>query len=117
MGIPKVAVREALLNAIVHKDYGATMPINIKVFDNKIVFINAGELPLGLNTSDLSIEHKSKPRNVLIAENFKEAKYIEVYGTGTLRIIEECKKAGLPLLNLFPVVEILKSYCIKINIL
>lgn len=93
---PKVAVREALLNAIVHKDYGATMPINIKVFDNKIVFINAGELPLGLNTSDLSIEHKSKPRNVLIAENFKEAKYIEVYGTGTLRIIEECKKAGLP---------------------
>lgn len=93
---PEVAVREALLNAIVHKDYGATMPINIKVYENKIVFMNAGELPLGLNTSDLSIEHKSKPRNVLIAENFKDAKYIEVYGTGTLRIIEECKNAGLP---------------------
>jgi ATP-dependent DNA helicase RecG len=57
---------------------------------------NHGELPDGLTIEKLKEKHLSQPRNKLLASVFYKAGYIETWGRGTLKIIEECKKHGLP---------------------
>lgn len=92
---PEDALREALFNAMIHRVYEAT-PIQIRVYDDRIIFWNQGALPKQLTVEDLKSRHLSFPRNPLIAEVFFKAGLIELWGRGTLKIIEECKKAGLP---------------------
>lgn len=93
--IPEKAMREAVLNAIIHRDYTSTSSIELRVFDHSITLWNYGKLE-DLSIADLSITHNSNPRNSLIAQIFYRAGYIESWGRGTLTIINETIKVGLP---------------------
>lgn len=94
---PKAALREALLNAIVHKDYSGGSPIQISVYENKIYFWNDGQLPNNWTVEQLLSKHASKPFNPLIANAFFRAGMIESWGRGIEKINQECKAAGVPI--------------------
>ena len=93
---PKEAVREALLNAIAHKDYSGGVPIQISVYKNKIIFWNEGQLPENWTVKNLLEKHASRPYNPDIANALFRSGYIESWGRGTIKIIKECKQAGIP---------------------
>jgi ATP-dependent DNA helicase RecG len=93
---PKDAVREALLNAIAHKDYSGGVPIQISVYNDKIIFWNEGQLPENWTIENLLTKHPSKPYNPDIANALFRSGYIESWGRGTLKMIKECIDAGLP---------------------
>ena len=92
---PYKAVREVLLNALVHRVFYET-PIQISVYDDKIMFWNPGMLPEPLKPKDLKVKHSSIARNPRIADVFFKAGFIETWGRGTINVIEECESAGLP---------------------
>ena len=92
---PFDAIRELLFNAIVHQRQGV-MPITIRVFNDRIVISSFGMLPEGLTPEDLKKPHGSFPRNKLMANVFYKGGHIETWGRGTLKVIEECEKYGLP---------------------
>ncbi len=93
---PKDAVREALLNAIAHKDYSGGVPIQISVYVDKIIFWNEGQLPENWTIENLLAKHPSIPYNPDIANALFRSGYIESWGRGTLKMIKECIKAGIP---------------------
>jgi ATP-dependent DNA helicase RecG len=93
---PEEALREAILNAIIHKDYSSGNPVQISVYDEMLWISNSGSLPKGWTIKNLITKHKSVPQNPDIAKVFFRAGYIETWGRGTLNIIESCRKAGLP---------------------
>lgn len=93
---PPDAIREAITNAVAHRDYRSTAHVHVSIFDDRIEVWNPGELPKPLTIEDLKREHKSIPRNPLIANLLFLIKYIERWGTGTNKIIEQCRKHGLP---------------------
>lgn len=93
---PKDAVREALLNAVSHKDYSGGVPIQISVYGDKLIFWNEGQLPENWTVENLSVKHPSKPYNPDIANAFFRSGYIESWGRGTLKIINECVQFGIP---------------------
>lgn len=93
---PKDAVREALLNAIAHKDYSSGVPIQISVYSNKIIIWNEGQLPENWTVKNLLEKHASRPYNPDIANALFRSGYIESWGRGTIKIITECKLAGIP---------------------
>ncbi len=93
---PKDAVREALLNAIAHKDYSGGTPIQISVYNDKIIFWNEGQLPENWTIENLLTKHPSKAYNPDIANALFRSGYIESWGRGTLKMIRECELAGLP---------------------
>ena len=82
---PEIAVREAMLNAIVHRDYGFSGSIIVNVYDDRMEFVSLGGLVPGLRTEDLFVG-VSQPRNEKLANVFYRLKHIEAYGTG-LRLI------------------------------
>lgn len=84
---PVEAIREALLNALVHRDYGFSGSIIINVNDSKMEFISLGGLLPGLSTEDIRIG-VSQPRNKKLAEVFHRLRLIESYGTGIRRIFK-----------------------------
>jgi ATP-dependent DNA helicase RecG len=92
---PVAALREMLLNALVHRTYmGAS--IQIRVFDDKLSIWNEGVLPFGYDVESLKRDHNSKPRNPIIADACFKSGYIDTWGRGTLKIINACKEAELP---------------------
>ena len=93
---PIEAIREAVINALIHKDYSSTAEIQIRIYDDKIWIWNPGKLPPQLTIEDLKKEHSSYPRNPLIANAFYLAGLIERWGSGTKRIVDLCKEQGLP---------------------
>jgi len=92
---PMPALREMLLNALVHRNYMGSF-IQIRVYDDKIFIWNDGGLPEGISLESLKRTHFSKPRNLLIADVCFKGGLIDSWGRGTLRIIDTCKEAGLP---------------------
>ena len=92
---PYLAVREALLNAIVHKDYRSGIPIQISVYEDKLVLWNPGELPRDWTLERLMGKHPSAPYNPLIAGAFFRAGYIESWGRGIEKIKRECDEHGI----------------------
>ena len=82
---PEEAIREALLNALVHRDYGFSGSIIINVTDHKMEFISLGGLLAGLSPDDIR-SGISQPRNKNLAEVFHRLRLIESYGTGIRRI-------------------------------
>ena len=92
---PYEAIRETILNAIVHRDYMGA-PIQISVYDDKLIVWNEGRLPDDMTTEDLKKKHSSRPHNPILASAFFKGGLIEAWGRGTLKIVDECKKAGLP---------------------
>jgi ATP-dependent DNA helicase RecG len=91
--IPVAALREALLNAVIHKDYGSFNPIQISVYSNKIMIWNEGHLPENWTVARLKVKHPSVPFNPDIANCFFRAGLIEAWGRGTIKILNECKAA------------------------
>ena len=91
---PVAALREMLLNALVHRTYMGAH-VQLRVYDDKLSIWNEGGLPLGLTLEELKGEHNSRPRNPKIAEACFKAGYIDTWGRGTLKIINACKEAGL----------------------
>ena len=92
---PYEAIREVIINAIVHRDYMGA-PIQISVYDDKLIVWNEGSLPEDLTFEDLKKKHSSRPHNPILASTFFKGGLIEAWGRGTIKIINECKKAGLP---------------------
>jgi ATP-dependent DNA helicase RecG len=93
---PLEALREAVINAICHRDYASSGEVQVRLFDDRLEVWNPGTLPEGLTPEDLKRAHLSRPRNKLLAQAFFLVKYIEQWGTGTLRMIEACRAAGFP---------------------
>jgi ATP-dependent DNA helicase RecG len=92
---PEPALREAVLNAIVHKNYAGTT-IQLSVYDDKLILWNPGAMPHELQIEELKKKHSSYPRNKNIADIFFKAGYIEAWGRGTNKILDACKAGGLP---------------------
>ena len=92
---PFEALREAIINAIIHKDYTGPF-IQISVFEDKLMIWNPGSLPDEITIEDLKKPHSSYPRNPKLADIFFKGGLIEAWGRGTLRIINSCKEMGLP---------------------
>ena len=93
---PPKAIREALANAIAHRDYRTTSKVQVRIFDDRIEFWNPGHLPRGWTPETLKQTHESKPVNPSIAKAFFWIRYAEEVGTGTNKIISWCKEWGLP---------------------
>jgi len=93
---PLEALREAIINALIHRDYLGTSDIQIRIYQDKLVIMNDGVLPPEVPIDRLKTEHISKPRNVLLAYAFNLAGFIEKWGMGTLKMIESCKEQDLP---------------------
>jgi ATP-dependent DNA helicase RecG len=93
---PVAAIREMLLNALVHKSYTGAQ-IQIRIFDDKINIWNEGALPPELTIDSLSRQHPSIPRNPIIADVCYKGGFIDTWGRGTLKIINACKEAELPI--------------------
>ena len=94
--VPREALREALLNAVVHKSYESLTPIQIAVFDDKLEIWNCGTLPEDWTLANLLGKHRSRPYNPEIANVFFRAGEIEAWGRGIERIMAVCKSAGCP---------------------
>ena len=93
---PVAALREMLLNALVHRNYLGSSVVQMRMFDNYFNIWNEGELPAGISLDSLKRQHPSRPRNLLIADVCFKGGYIDAWGSGTLKIISTCKEAGLP---------------------
>ena len=84
---PDYALREALLNAVIHRDYDYSGSTIINIFDNRIEFVSLGGLVKGITMEDV-LGGVSQPRNSVIAAIFYRLELIEAYGTGIQRIME-----------------------------
>jgi ATP-dependent DNA helicase RecG len=93
---PKEAVREAIHNAVAHKDYTGGTPIQISVYKDKIMIWNYGQLPENWTIETLQEKHSSVPHNPDISNAFFRIGYIEAWGRGIRKMNEQCAKAGLP---------------------
>lgn len=92
---PEIAFREGILNAIVHRDYNSANGfLRISIFSDRTEISNFGSLPEGITVADLKKEHPSILRNPDIANICFTRQYIEMVGSGIIRILSECKKHG-----------------------
>ena len=92
--LPALAIREGILNAVVHRTYESHQSfMTVNIYADRLEIVNSGELPAGISLDDLKKEHLSILRNPDIANAFYTIKYIEMAGSGTLRILSECHKA------------------------
>jgi len=84
---PPEAIREALLNAIVHRDYSFSSATLISIFEDRIEFVKIGGLVKGITLDDVELR-VSVLRNQYLANIFYRLRLIEAYGTGILKINE-----------------------------
>ena len=94
--VARSALREAVLNAVVHKDYSTGVPIQIKIFPDKVTIYNTGGLPEGWTIEKLLSTHGSNQRNPLIAGGFFRSGMIETWGRGIEKIITACREEEKP---------------------
>ncbi len=94
--IPPDVVREAIVNAVAHRDYASAAAVQVSVFADRIEVWNPGELPAPLTPERLREPHSSIARNARLCEALFLTRYIEKFGTGTLMMIRECLAHGLP---------------------
>ncbi len=93
---PEEAIREAVTNALVHRDYASSATCQIRIYDDRLEVWNPGILPDALRIEDLYGPHSSHPRNRRLVPLFNRAHLIEHFGTGTTRIVSSCLAAGMP---------------------
>ncbi len=93
--------REALLNAVAHKDYSGGAPIQIKVYKDRIMIWNDAQLPENWTIQNLLKRHSSKPYNPDIANTLFRSGYIESWGRGIEKMMNYCKEARIPVPNYF----------------
>jgi ATP-dependent DNA helicase RecG len=94
--IPPEVIREAVVNAVAHRDYTSNGSVQVMVFADRVEIWNPGSLPPSLTLAQLRQPHGSIPANPLLAEPLYLAQYIERLGTGTADMIRRCREAGLP---------------------
>jgi len=94
--IPYKVVREAVVNAVAHRDYSSNASVQVTVFVDRVEIRNSGSLPSGLTPDRLRNHHSSIPRYPLICNPLYLTHYIEQAGTGTLDMITLCQTAGIP---------------------
>ena len=94
--MPPEVVREAIVNAVAHRDYTSNGSVQVMLFSDRLEVWNPGTLPPSLTLEKLRHPHGSVPGNPLLAEPLYLTKYIERMGTGTGDMIKLCRKAGLP---------------------
>lgn len=95
--LPVFSIREALINAICHRDYSTRAgSMTLAIFDDRLEIWNNGLLPKPLKIADLNGKHGSWPRNTLISKVFYARGLIETWGTGTNRMIQLCDEADVP---------------------
>ncbi len=94
--LPEAALREAVVNAIAHKDYSSGNPIQISVYDDRIMIWNDGHLPRQWTIHDLLRKHASIPFNPDVARVLFLAGKIEAWGTGIERMFAACAEHGCP---------------------
>jgi ATP-dependent DNA helicase RecG len=93
---PPLAIREALINALVHADYSQEgSHIQIAIYNDRLEIQNPGMLPFGFTLEDLKAG-VSKVRNRVLARVFHELKLMEQWGSGYKRMVEACEKGGYP---------------------
>ena len=96
--LPVLAIREALINAITHRDYSnRATSIALAIYDDRLEVWSYGKLTRELTIEDLSKSHHSHPRNQLVADLFYSRGFVEKWGTGTNKMIDYCKDDGVPL--------------------
>ncbi|HCU25393.1 MAG TPA: transcriptional regulator, partial [Deltaproteobacteria bacterium] len=93
---PLEALREALVNAVCHRDYMESGHTQIRLYDDRLLIWNPGNLPDDLSVEMLKREHRSVPRNRLIAKVFFYAGLIEQWGSGVAKMISTTRALGLP---------------------
>lgn len=91
--LPEGALREALVNAIVHRDYRSTANVQVHVFRDRLEIVTPGGLPAGMREEDLGT--KSVPRNPLLFGMFYRMRLVEQVGSGIRRIRELCRDYGV----------------------
>jgi ATP-dependent DNA helicase RecG len=94
--MPPEVVREAIVNAVAHRDYTSNGSVQVMLFADRLEVWNPGMLPPSLTLEKLRHAHGSVPGNPLLAEPLYLTKYIERMGTGTGDMIKRCRDAGLP---------------------
>ncbi|MCX5797007.1 MAG: putative DNA binding domain-containing protein [Elusimicrobia bacterium] len=94
--IPPDAMREILVNALIHRDYSiAGGAVSLAIFDDRVEVWSAGTYPSGITPDMLAGSHQSVQRNPIIADIFFRAGLIEKWGRGTNRVIAMCREAGI----------------------
>ena len=93
--LPMDAVKEAIVNAVCHRDYTSNASVQVMLFRDRLEVWNPGALPYGLTVQKLHGPHKSLPTNPLLADPMYWNGYIEKVGTGTEDIITKCHDYGL----------------------
>ena len=91
---PGEALREAVLNAVAHRDYSSPAPIQIRVYDDRIALWNPGALPPDWTLEKLMGTHASAPHNPVIANAFFRAGMIEAWGRGIGDIVRVCRASA-----------------------
>ena len=94
--LPREVVEEALVNALVHRDWRLSASVEVRLFADRVEIWNPGALPEGITIPKLYETHSSYPVNELVLKVFDFAGVIESLGTGIKRMIETCRKEGLP---------------------
>jgi len=94
--VPRPALREAVLNALVHRVYAVSAPVQIRIYDDRLTVWNPALLPQGWTVEKLRGEHASIPFNPDIANAFFRAGEIESWGRGIHQIFQSCIDAGSP---------------------
>ena len=94
--LPVLAVREAIVNAVCHRDYSDNGSVQVMLFSDRLEIINPGTLPKGWTADKLLKTHDSKARNLTLAQALNWAGYVEKSGNGTESIVRRCLEAGLP---------------------
>ena len=94
--VPEGALREAVLNAVVHRDYAVAAQIQIRVYADRLRIWNPGGLPENWSLERFLGQHPSQPSNPDIANAFFRAGEVESWGRGIQRIFEACREADIP---------------------
>ena len=94
--VPYEAMREAIINAVIHRDYASPTTIQIRVYDDRIAIWNAVQLPPDWVDAQLAGKLSSSPHNPRIAYAFFRAGMIEAWGRGIRQIAGLCEEAGNP---------------------
>ena len=94
--LPEAAVKEAIVNAVCHRDYTSAASVQTMLFKDRLEVWNSAELPRGMTIAKLYKAHKSYPPNPFLAHAMFLRKYIEETGTGAKDMIEQCAEYGLP---------------------
>lgn len=104
--LPEDALREAMVNAIAHRDYRSTAKVQVHIFHDRLEIVTPGGLPAGMREEDLGI--KSVPRNPLLFGMFHRMGMVEQIGSGIRRIRQECRDYGVE----EPVIEVSDNWVV-----